>query len=72
MPKSRLSPNKEVNRVIKKALKSGWRVEKSGGSHILFFPPNVDDGFVTMSSTPSSTRNYKNALSRLRSKGLKV
>jgi predicted RNA binding protein YcfA (HicA-like mRNA interferase family) len=53
-------------------LKSGWRVEKSSGSHILFFPPDVDDGFVTMSSTPSSTRNYKNALSKLRSKGLEI
>jgi predicted RNA binding protein YcfA (HicA-like mRNA interferase family) len=72
MSKSRLSPNKEVNGVVKKALKSGWRVEKSSGSHILFFPPDVDDGFVTMSSTPSSTRNYKNALSKLRSKGLKI
>ena len=72
MAKSRLSPNKEINDVVKLALKSGWRVERSGGSHILFFPPNVDDGFVTMSSTPSSYRNYKNALSRLRSKGLKV
>jgi predicted RNA binding protein YcfA (HicA-like mRNA interferase family) len=72
MSDGRLSPSKEINKIVKQAKREGWRVEKSGGSHILFFPPNVEDGFVTMSSTPSSTRNLKNAMSKLKAKGLKI
>lgn len=68
----RLSSNKEINKLVKKALKEGWRVEKSSNSHILFYPPNIDDGFVTVPSSPSSYRNYKNCLSKLKSKGLNL
>lgn len=67
-----LSSNKEVMKVVRIALKQGWRVEKGGGNHILFYPPDEVDGFVTMSSSPSSTRNFKNALAFLRKKGLKL
>lgn len=67
-----LSSNKEVMKIVRTALKQGWRVEKGGGNHILFYPPGGVEGFVTMSSSPSSTRNFKNALSFLRQKGLKL
>lgn len=72
MSYDRLSPSKEVNKIVKLAKKEGWRVEKTNSSHILFYPPDVDDGIVTMSSTPSSPRNFKNILSKLKAKGLKL
>lgn len=67
-----MSSDKEVRKIIKTAKQAGWRVEKSGGNHILLYPPDKSDGMVTMPSTPSSTRNFKNMLSKLRSKGLNV
>jgi len=67
-----LSSNKEVNKLVKKAVKQGWRVEKNNTKHIMFYPPDCDKGIVTVSSTPSSARNFKNGLSLLRSKGLKL
>lgn len=70
--RKRLSSDKEVNRIVRIALSSGWRVEKGGGNHVLFYPPDKDEGFVTMPSSPSSSRNFKNMLSKLRAKGLDV
>jgi hypothetical protein len=67
-----LSPNKEIVKIVRKAQKQGWRVEKASSSHILFYPPNIEDGIVTMSSSPSSFRNHKNILSLLKAKGLKL
>lgn len=67
-----MSSNKEVNKLVKKAVKQGWRVEKGNANHIMFYPPNIAEGFVTVSSTPSSERNFKNGLSLLRSKGLNI
>lgn len=67
-----MSSNKEVRKIIKKALQQGWRVEKGKANHILFYPPDGGEGFVTMSSTPSSPRNFKNVLSMLKAKGLKL
>ena len=67
-----ISADKDVRSIVKLAVKAGWRVEKGNGGHILLYPPNKDDGFVTMSSSPSSSRNFKNVLMMLRSKGLKV
>ena len=68
----KLSANKDVRQVIKVAKKAGWRIEKNGVNHIQLYPPNIDDGFVTMSSSPSSPRNFKNIKMILRSKGLNV
>lgn len=65
-------PNKEVNALIRKAVKQGWRVEKGGTNHILFFPPDKESGFVTVSSTPRSSRNLKNTFNLLKAKGLKL
>jgi hypothetical protein len=65
-----LSSNKEVNKLVKKAVQQGWRVEKGNTNHIMFYPPDIEEGFVTVSSTPSSTRNFKNGLSMLKAKGL--
>jgi hypothetical protein len=69
---SKMSANKDVRQVIKEAKKAGWRVEKNGVNHIQLYPPNIIDGFVTMSSSPSSPRNFKNIKMILRSKGLNV
>jgi hypothetical protein len=65
-----LSSNKEVNKLVRKAVKQGWRVEKGNANHIMFYPPDLDKGIVTVSSTPSSPRNFKNGLSMLKAKGL--
>jgi len=67
-----LSNNKEVNKIVRKAIESGWKAEKNGTNHIMLFPPNKNDGFVTMSSTPRSSRNFKNMIMKLRAKGLDV
>lgn len=67
-----VSSNKEVNEIVRIARKSGWKVEKNNKSHIMLFPPNKEDGFVTMSSSPRSTRNFKNIVMMLRAKGLDV
>lgn len=66
------SADKNVRNVIKLAKKAGWRVEKGNGGHILLYPPDRSKGFVTMSSSPSSSRNFKNILMLLRAKGLDV
>jgi hypothetical protein len=71
MPKS-VSGNKEVRSIAKLAIKAGWRVEKTNSGHVLLYPPNREDGFVTMSTSPSSSRNFKNVLMMLRAKGLDV
>jgi hypothetical protein len=69
---NKLSSNKEVNKLVKKAVKQGWRVEKNNTKHIMFYPPDIDKGIVTVSSTPSSPSNFKHYISLLRKKGLKV
>lgn len=66
------SSDKDVRSIVRLAIQSGWKVEKGGGNHILFYPPDKEKGIVTMSSTPSSPRNHKNVLSKLRARGLKV
>lgn len=72
MAKKQMSPSKEVNKIVKLARKQGWEVVKTNSSHILFYSPNKVNGLVTMPSTPSSPRNFKNVLSILKSKGLKL
>lgn len=72
MTKDRLSPSKEINKLVRIAKKEGWRVEKTKNSHILFYPPDLDSGFVTMPSTPRSSRNFKNYVNELKMRGLNV
>lgn len=72
MAKSKLAPSKEVNRLIKKAKQQGWSVRKTKNAHILFYPPDSALGFVTMPSTPSSTRNFKNYVNQLKMRGLVI
>jgi hypothetical protein len=67
-----MSSDKDVRDIIKIAIKSGWKVEKSGSKHIMLFPPDKDKGFVTLSNSPRSTRNFKNTVMMLRAKGLNV
>lgn len=67
-----MSSNKEIMKIVRTAKKQGWRVEKASNSHILLYPPNIEEGFVTMSGSPSSFRNHKNVLSLLKAKGLKL
>jgi predicted RNA binding protein YcfA (HicA-like mRNA interferase family) len=67
-----VSSNKEVKNVVRLAVKAGWRIEKTNGGHVLLYPPNKEDGFVTMPTSPSSYRNFKNVLMMLRAKGLDV
>jgi hypothetical protein len=68
----RMSSNKEINKLVKKALQQNWRVEKGNANHLMFYPPDSSEGIVTVSSTPSSTRNHKNMLSLLKAKGLNL
>ena len=68
----KLSNNKKINDIAKIAEAQGWRVIKGGSNHILFYPPDKKEGLVSMSSTPSSPRNFKNIIQILKSKGLDI
>ena len=48
---NKLTPNKDLAQLIKKAKKQGWVVEPTKGNHLRWISPNGD--VVTSSKTPS-------------------
>jgi predicted RNA binding protein YcfA (HicA-like mRNA interferase family) len=65
----RISPNKDLNQLIKKAQKQGWVVEESKGNHLRWVAPC---GYVVISpKTPSDFRAIKYVLVALRKYGYK-
>jgi predicted RNA binding protein YcfA (HicA-like mRNA interferase family) len=69
---NQLSSNKDIRKIVKKARKEGWVVTKAKSNHLQFYPPDNYEDIIVMSSTPASTRNFKNILMKLRAKGLDV
>lgn len=54
---------------IRKALEAqGWRI-REGRKHLLAFPPDPELPAVTLPSTPSDHRAWKNAIATLRRSG---
>jgi ABC-type sulfate transport system permease component len=60
--------HKELAKLMKLALRQGWRVELTRKCHIKFYVPNA--GIIVASSTPSDPRSIKNLRSQLRAGGL--
>lgn len=60
----RYSKDKDINRLIRQLIRLGWRFQK--GRHGKLKPPNTDSIFVTVPSTPSDRRAFRNFLGDLR------
>ncbi|GIU87459.1 MAG: hypothetical protein KatS3mg009_1974 [Acidimicrobiia bacterium] len=60
--------NKEVNEIIKKLIRQGWRVER-GAKHWKAYPPDKSKRMITIPTTPSDHRSLKNVISDLRRAG---
>ena len=69
---NKMSSNKDVMKVVKKARKQGWRVTKAKSNHLQFYPPNNYKDIIVMSSTPRSPSNFKHCVSLLKDKGLNI
>lgn len=61
--------DKDLNALIKRAEKQGWRVVKNNNSHLAWYPPDGGE-FVITGSTPSEPRSFNNAKACLRRHGL--
>jgi predicted RNA binding protein YcfA (HicA-like mRNA interferase family) len=48
---NKLTPNKDLAQLIKKAKKQGWIVEATRGNHLRWISPNGD--VITSAKTPS-------------------
>jgi len=60
----------DFKKVIRRAEKQGWRVEKRK-EYWLFFPPDKAESPCRAPGTPSSQRTWTNFLACLRRKGYK-
>ncbi len=68
---SKLTPDRELCKIARIAMKKGWSVTKTGGSHLKWVPPS-GKGFVFSPSTPSDSRSNKNTIAQLRRAGLEI
>jgi hypothetical protein len=60
--------DKDTKRVVKEALRQGWRVEERS-KHIMLWPPDKTLSPVTIASTPSDKRALNNDIARMRQRG---
>lgn len=59
--------SKDVKDLIKALREQGWRVEETGRHPVAYAPDGVT--IVTLSSTPSDHRAFRNMVARLRRAG---
>ena len=59
--------NKDIQQLITKATKQGWRVERTKGSHLKWRPPRGQ--FVISAYSPSDPRAIKNIVKELKRRG---
>lgn len=62
--------SKETAEIVRAARAVGWDVETDGSNHVRITPPN--GGAVTLATTPSDVRAYRNNILQLRRMGLDV
>ncbi len=55
----------DIKDIIRQAQDQGFRVERTGKGHWMFFPPDKTKGPVIFSGTPSDWRSWRNSLQRL-------
>lgn len=65
-----ITPNKDVNALIKKAQKQGWKIELTKSSHLRWTSP--DGRFFHSASSPSDFRAIKYIRQYLRKYGMKI
>lgn len=70
MAKTPKTNNKDINTLIKKATKAGWRFDYTKGKHVRGLAPN-GEGIVIVAVSPSSHRAYQEFRNRLKKNGLK-
>lgn len=58
----------EGKRIRKALVDQGWRL-REGRKHLMAFPPDQDLPAVTLPSTPSDHRAWRNAIAQLRRSG---
>lgn len=55
----RLGTSKDMQKLVRAAEKSGWKVSITGGNHIKFMPPNPDQKIIFGALTGTPTGNKK-------------
>lgn len=60
----------EMDKLIEAAYKQGFRIKRDAKNHVRIF--GRDNSVVSIPSTPSSSRTYKNKKAQLRSLGIKI
>jgi hypothetical protein len=60
---------KDIGRLLERANRQGFRIEKRKGGHIRIIPPDKNQSMIMLSSTPGDSRSVKNARSLLRRRG---
>lgn len=63
---------KHLRKIIKKAKKQGWLVERTKNSHVKFIPKDKSQRPVYTGSTPSDKRALLNLKKDLERSGLKL
>ena len=61
--------SKDIAQLVRALQAQGWRVERSGGGHYKAFPPDTSKPMVTIASTPSDRRAFRNTIALLRRSG---
>lgn len=61
--------SKEAKRLIRQAVRQGWRARRTGGGHIALYAPDGET-MVTIAGTPAARkRSMKNALAMMKRAG---
>lgn len=63
--------DKDTKKIVAKLIAQGWRIDESG-KHPKAYPPDRTKPMVTISSTPSDHRAYKNMVAQLRRSGADI
>lgn len=55
--------DKDIEQLARVALKAGWRVEMTKGSHVMWYAPDGTTKILSsLTGSPCSWRNFKNQL----------
>jgi hypothetical protein len=69
-PKRPVHQDKDLDKLVKKAWKAGWRCVRKG-NYIYCYPPD-GSRFIAVKSTPSGSHYLKNLEKEFERKGLKL
>lgn len=66
---TRGTSDKDLRKLMRHAMRHGWRLELRRNNHMMWVPPNGAEVYFT-SMTPSDWRAVRNARAALRARGL--